>query len=151
MLPTFPPTFVAPPPLLTTTTTTTNPLLKNPQTDKTTHENLRFAAEALFKSNSVDRSPSTHFICSDCRRTVKLCDVSVQASLDNKSGDNGRSRLRLVSLTSSDDGLTNDDAWFSYDSNTTSRKGAMNHGKQTLNDDLYDDLSTGTIPKLQHV
>ncbi|CAF0736343.1 unnamed protein product [Rotaria sordida] len=103
LIPTFPPTFVAPHSLLTTTTITPSNNTQTMSTIATTNDSLRLAAETLFKSNSVLRSPLTQFICSDCHRTVKRCDVSVQTSLDNNTNDNATSRLRLVSLTSSDD------------------------------------------------
>lgn len=143
-MPTFPPSFVAPPPLLTATTSIPS---KNIQT---TNDSLRLAAETLFKSNSVHRYPSTQFICSDCHRIVKCCDVSVQASL-NDDNNNVTPRLRLVSLTSSDDGLNNEDAWLSFDSGTANQKYPMNHTRQAFQDKDYDDCSTSTIPKMHHV
>ncbi|CAF0773524.1 unnamed protein product [Rotaria sp. Silwood1] len=150
LIPTFPPTFVAPPPLLTTTTM---PAFNNTQTisaTSTTNDSLRLAAEALFKSNSVHRSPSTQFICSDCHQIVKRCDVGVQTSLDNNTNHNITSRLRLVSLTSSDDGLSNDDAWVSFDSQLTGQRYQMNHTRQALKNEGHNELSTCSIPKMHH-
>jgi len=106
VMPTFPPIFVPPPPLLTAPT----------QPPPPSNENLRLA-EALFKSNSVNRSPSTLFTCSNCSQTMKRCDVSVQTSLDKPNKFNSTSRLRLISSTSDED-ITNenDGAWLSLES-----------------------------------
>ncbi|CAF2872436.1 unnamed protein product [Rotaria sp. Silwood2] len=151
LMPTFPPAFVAPPPLFTTTTIRPSKNTQTLSSMTTTNDSLRLAAEALFKSNSVHRFPSTQFMCSDCHRIVKRCDVSVQTSLDNVTNHDATSRLRLVSLTSSDDGLNGDDAWLSFDSQMTGQKYQMNHSKQALQSEGYDELSTCLIPKMHHV
>ena len=120
----------------------------------TTTDNLRLAAEALFKSNSVHRSPSTQFICSDCHRTVKRCDVAVQTCLDNNTQSNATSRLRLVSLTASDDGLGGDGTWLSLDSphpHMVSQEYQTNNTRQTLQHKKYDDISLRSIPRMHHV
>jgi hypothetical protein len=156
VIPTFPPTFVAPPPLINTTATTTSSSV-NTQTMSnvtTTTDSLRLAAEVLFKSNSVHRSPSNQFICSNCHRTVKSCDVSVQTSLDDDTDHNTTSRLRLVSLTSSDDGLSGDGAWFSLDSprpRIATQEYQMGNTRPTVHDKGYDELSSRSIPRMHHV
>jgi hypothetical protein len=109
----------------------------------TTSDSLRLAAETLFKSNSVHRFPSNQFICSDCHRTVKCCDVSVQTSLDNDT----TSRLRLVSLTASDDGLSGDSAWLSLDSRMATQEYQMGSTRQVF----HDKLSSCSIPGMHHV
>jgi hypothetical protein len=111
------------------------------------NDNLRLAAETLFKSNSVHRFPSTQFICSDCHRTVKCCDVSVQTSLD----ENTTSRVRLVSLTSSDDGLNNDAAWLSLDSRMANQEYQSGNTKQIFYDKESDKLPSRSIPRMHHV
>ncbi|CAF4769642.1 unnamed protein product, partial [Rotaria magnacalcarata] len=151
LIPTFPPTIVAPPRFLTTIPVPSSNSTQNMSSISTTNANLRLASEALFKSNSVHRYPSTQFTCSDCHRIVRVCDVSVQASLDNKIDENAASRLRLVSLTSSDDGLAGDDAWFSFDSPLNGQKNHTNHPIQVLKDERYDGLSKCTLPKMHHV
>lgn len=143
MIPTFPPSFVALPTLISTASSSTSNNTQTIPPFETNDENLRLAAEALFKSNSVHRSPSTQFVCSDCRRIVKRCDVSVQASLDDNVAYDGKSRLRLVSLTSSDDGLNNEDAWLSLDSRLADKRSQIN---QTCQKDGYF-----SIPKMHHV
>ncbi len=150
LIPTFPPTFIAPTQLLPRTKTTSSSV--NTQTMPnvtTTNDSLRLAAEALFKSNSVHRFPSNQYICSDCHRTVKRCDVSVQTSLDDDKNHNTTSRLRLVSLTSSDDGLGGDGTWLSLDSphsHMTTQEYHMGNTRQG-----YDKLSSCKIPGMHHV
>jgi hypothetical protein len=90
IVPTFPPNFTTAIPLFNTSGIN--------QTNATvTNDNLRIA-ESLYKSNTVHRYPSSYFICSNCHKTVKCSDVSVQTSIDDP-------RIRVVSLTASDDGL----------------------------------------------
>ncbi len=141
---------MAPPTVLTTTTSSSvNP---QPTPNITTKaDSLRLTAEALFKSNSVHRFPSTQFQCSDCNRIVKRCDVSVQTSLNDKTNPNNTSRLRLVSLTSSDDGLTGDGPWLSLDSphnRMATQEYPMAHTKQVLHD---NEVPSRTIPRMHHV
>jgi hypothetical protein len=148
-IPTFPPTFVSLPSLLTTTSSPVNPQPTPNVT--TTADNLRLTAQALFKSNSVHRSPSTQFQCSDCHRIVKRCDVSVQTSLDEKTNPNTTSRIRLVSLTSSDDGLTGDGTWLSLDSphaRMATQEYPIGHTRQALHD---HEVSSRSIPRMHHV
>jgi hypothetical protein len=118
-------------------------------------DNLRLTAEALFKSNSVHRCPSTQFTCSNCQKTIKCCDVSVQASLDDNTNHNGISRLRLVSLTSSDDGLSGGDgAWLSLDSphpHMTTQEYQRNNTGQTFRDKRYEELPASSIPGMYYV
>ena len=117
-------------------------------------DNLRLAAEALFKSNSVHRSPSTQFTCSQCQRAVKCCDVSVQTSLDEKNNESAASRLRLVSLSASDDGHGNDGTWLSLDSphaHLVAQEHPSNSTKQTFPHRNYDDVSVRSIPRMHHV
>ena len=111
LMPTFPPTFVAPPSFLTASPSVS---AVPPWTGSQT-ENLRLAAEALFKSNSVHRSPSTNYFCSNCRQSVQRCDASIQASLDGTVNRAQASRLRLISMASDDEGLASDGAWLSID------------------------------------
>lgn len=157
LIPTFPPTFLAPPPLLTATTTTSSSVNTQTISNATTAtDNLRITAETLFKSNSVNRFPSNQFICSDCHRTVKCCDVSVQTSLDSDNTNyNAGSRLRLVSLTSSDDGLGGGDgAWLSLDSphpRTTAQEYQTGNTRQVLHDKRYNELPSCTIPGMHYV
>jgi hypothetical protein len=125
-----------------------------PTATTTTTDNLRLTAEALFKSSSVHRSPSAQFTCSDCHRTVKRCDVSVQTSLDDNINHNGISRLRLVSLTSSDDGLNGDGAWLSLDSShprMTTQEYQMNDTKNVFRDKKYEELPASSIPGMYYV
>ena len=146
LIPTFPPTFVAPPALLTTTSSSSVNSQPTPNIT-TTADSLRLTAEALFKSNSVHRFPSTQFQCSDCQRIVKRCDVSVQTSLEN----NNKSRLRLVSLTSSDDGLTGDGPWLSLDSpytRTATQEYPLGHTRQVI---YENEVPSRTIPRMHHV
>jgi len=152
LIPTFPPSFVAPPSFLTTATTSVN--TQTTPNITTTADSLRLTAEALFKSNSVHRFPSTQFTCSDCHRTVKRCDVSVQTSLDDNTNHNATSRLRLVSLTSSDDGVSSDGAWLSLDSpisRMTTQEYQMGNTRQVFHDNTYDELSSSSIPGMYHV
>ncbi|CAF1679096.1 unnamed protein product, partial [Adineta ricciae] len=147
VLPTFPPTFV---PLLPPTSTVTTPLINTPTVPlmTTTNDNLRMAAETLFKSNSVHRSPSTQYICSECHRTVRRCDVSVQASLDDRSNQNDPSRLRLVSLPTSDDG-----AWLTLDSPpafSIVQETSLKNAKQTFEQRNYNDVSVRPLPRMHH-
>jgi len=118
-----------------------------PDITATTTDSLRLAAETLFKSNSVHRFPSNQFICSDCHRTVKRCDVSVQTSLDDDTNHNTTSRLRLVSLTASDDGLSGDSAWLSLDSRMATQEYQMGNTRQVF----HDKLSSCSIPGMHHV
>jgi hypothetical protein len=120
----------------------------------TTTDSLRFAAEALFKSNSVHRSPSNQFLCSNCHRTVKCCDVSVQTCLDDKTNHNTTSRLRLVSLASSDDGLSGDGTWLSLDSShlhMPAQEYQPSNTKQAFQDKGYGEVSNSSIPRMHHV
>jgi hypothetical protein len=108
IIPTFPPTFVTSLPLINTATSS-SPVTN--QNTKIAADNLRLA-ESLFKSNTVHRYPSTYFICSNCHRTVKCCDVSVQTTLH----DHGTtSRIHVVTLTASDDELNRDTPWISLE------------------------------------
>ena len=90
LMPTFPPTFVASLPSVS----------NHPPSPSIPGTNLRLA-ESLFKSNSVHRFPSVQYLCSECRRTVKCSDVSVQTN----------ARLRLLSPTTSEDGLVEEKPW----------------------------------------
>ncbi len=155
LIPTFPPSFVAAPSFLTTTPSSVNTqTTSNVMTTTTADNNLRLTAEALFKSNSVHRSPSTQFQCPDCHRIVKRCDVSVQTSLDDKTDPKTTSRLRLVSLTSSDDGLAGDGTWLSLDSphaRMATQEYQKGHTKQVLHDNQYNEVSLRSIPGMHHV
>ena len=135
-------TMTAPPPVNTQTM---------PNAAATTADSLRLTGEALFKSNSVHRSPSTQFLCSNCHRTVKLCDVSVQTSLEDKNNPNTISRIRLVSLTPSDDGLGGDSTWLSLDSRTPTQEYSIDNTKQGVHGDRYDQVSSRSIPRMHHV
>jgi hypothetical protein len=144
LIPTFPPIFVAPLTMLNTTTpssSTTTPTTPVPT------DNLRLA-ESLFKSNSVHRYPSTYFICSNCHRTVKFSDVSVQTSLDDPGTT---SRVRVVSLTSSDDGLHNNTAWVSLEphhAHMTVQEYQMGNARRPSQD---LGLPSSSIPGMHHV
>ena len=155
LVPTFPPTFLAPPPLLTTTTISPSNNTQTACTFSTINDNLRLVAEALFKSNSVHRSPSTQFVCSNCHRTIKRCDISIQTSLHDNTNDKESSRLRLVSFTSSDDGRNDDDSgWLSFDSahsHVTSQDYPVNNTTQSFQNKRSDKLSTYSIPETHHI
>lgn len=143
LMPTFPPIFV-PPPQLITTTTVTNEL--------NTNENLRLA-ETLFKSNSVNRSTTTSVVCSNCSRTIKRCDVSVQTSLDKSNKFNLTSRLRLISSTSDEETTNeNDGAWISLDSpherKVTNEFYPINSTKSIIPENKF---STSNIPGVYDV
>jgi hypothetical protein len=71
--------------------------------NQTKTDNLRLA-ESLFKSNTVHRYPSTNFICSNCHKTIKCCDVSVQTS-----------QIGVVPLTPSKGELNSDTGWISLE------------------------------------
>ncbi|UJR37214.1 hypothetical protein I4U23_029923 [Adineta vaga] len=151
MLPTFPPTFVPLLPPTSSSSTTSSSI--NTQTTvpsmAATDDNLRLAANALFKSNSVHHFPSTQFICSACNRTIKRCDASIQTSLDGKPNPNEVSRLRLVSLSTSDDG-----AWLSLDSphaHGAIQETPVTNTKQTFQHGNFDHVSIRPIPKMHHV
>lgn len=145
VLPTFPPTFVALPPMLPPSTAAS--VTSAPVVTTSTPDNLRLAAETLFKSNSVHRSPSTQFTCSECRRTVKRCDVSVQASLSETNEQSVASRLRLVSLSASDDGHGNDGAWLSLDS----PQAHFATGKPLNQQRAYEEVPVRSMPRMHHV
>ncbi|CAF2390746.1 unnamed protein product [Rotaria sp. Silwood2] len=68
IIPTFPPIFVTPLPLHNTTSSP-SPVVTSTITDDF------HLAESLFKLNTVHRYPSSHFICSNCHRTIKYCDI----------------------------------------------------------------------------
>lgn len=108
----------------------------------TAANNLRLTAETLFKSNTVHRSPSAPFLCSNCQQTVRRCDVSVQASLDEQINSTATSRLRLISLTGSDDGT-----WLALDSP---------HARLNMPDYPIDETKqlfreSRTTPRMHHV
>ncbi|CAF0883940.1 unnamed protein product [Adineta steineri] len=158
LIPTFPPTFMAQLPSISLpTTTTTSSSSVNTQTIPsmtTTNDNLRAAAEALFKSNSVHRSPSQQVTCSNCQRSIKRCDVSVQTSLDDKSDDSATSRLRLVSLTSSDDGHSGDGSWLPLDSPhppLVVQEHPTSFSRPISQHKGYDAISVRSIPRMHHV
>ncbi len=97
LIPTFPPTFVTSFPMHNVPTS--SPSIIN----QTKTDNLRLA-ESLFKSNTVHRYPSTNFICSNCHKTIKCCDVSVQTS-----------QIGVVPLTPSKGELNSDTGWISLE------------------------------------
>jgi hypothetical protein len=127
-------------------TTPPSPVVIQPTTTTITN-NLRLA-ESLFKSNTVHRYPSTHFICSNCHQTVKCCDVSVQTSLD----DHGTpSRARVISLTASDDGINTDTIRASLEhhhGHMTVQEYQMGNTRRP-SEDLG--LSFNSIPQMHHV
>lgn len=156
LIPTFPPTFVAPPSMLTTTMTNTSSVTTPNAASQaaTAANNLRLTAETLFKSNSVHRSPSTQFLCSNCHQTVRRCDVSVQTSLDDRINPQSTSRLRLISLSTSDDGQTNDGAWLALDSphaRLNMQEYPIDETKELLHDNRYNEVSSRTTPRMHHV
>jgi hypothetical protein len=102
IIPTFPSIFVTLPPLLNTTTSSSSPVISQTTTIATDTLPL---AKSLFKSNTVHRYPSTYFICSNCHRTNKCCDVSVQTSLHDHSTT---SSIYVVLLTTADDEVNRD-------------------------------------------
>ena len=147
LIPTFPPTFVAPPSMFTTATTNTSSVttLSTASQAATAANNLRLTAQTLFKSNTVHRSPSTQILCSNCQQTVRRCDVSVQTSLDDQMiNSNSTSRLRLISLTGSDDGLNNDGTWLALDSRINIQEYPMDDTQQLF----HESRST---PRMHHV
>jgi hypothetical protein len=137
VIPTFPPTYATPLPLFNTTIPSSSGI--NPTT---ANDNLRLA-ESLFKTNTVHRYPSTHYICSNCHQTIKCSDVSVQTSLDDH---HTTSRTRVVSLTASSDGL----------SGGTTRV-SLDHGHMTVKEYQSGRLSQDTslpshsIPQMHDV
>jgi hypothetical protein len=148
VIPTFPPTFVTSFSMVNTTSSSPSIVTQTTPTATIATDNLRLA-QSLFKSNSVHRYPSTHFICSNCHQTVKCCDVSVQTSLDDQ---NTTSRIRVVSLTSSDDGL--------HSSDTTTISLEPHHAHMTLQQYQMGNvrrpsqdagLPSNSIPQMHHV
>jgi alpha-D-ribose 1-methylphosphonate 5-triphosphate diphosphatase PhnM len=142
------------PSLLATAASSSSVITQTTPTMTTAKDSLRLAAETLFKSNSVHRYPSNNFICSDCHRTFKRCDVSVQTSLDDNTNYGAASRLRLVSLTASDDGLGGDGTWLSLDphqAQRTAQEYQMRNTILTPQDTRYDELSSRSMPRMHHV
>ena len=89
---TFPPTCVAPPSLFVS------------NSNLSSNDHLRLAAETLFKSTSIDRSLSSSFICAQCNRMIRRSDAIIQTNLDND--EVRKSRVRLFSNDSTDDSAT---------------------------------------------
>jgi len=112
--------------------TTPSSLVINQTT--TTTDNLRFA-ESLFKSNTVN------FVCSNCHKTIKCCDVSVQTS-----------QIGVVPLTKSNDELNSNTGWISLEPHNhihmTVQEYQMGNTKK-----LYQDvgLSSNSIPQMHHI
>ncbi|CAF3148262.1 unnamed protein product [Rotaria sp. Silwood2] len=144
VIPTFPPTFVTSLPLFNTTNSSSTIVT---QTKPIAIDNLRLA-ETLFKSNTVHRYPSTHFICSNCHRTIKCCDVSIQTSLDDH---NTISRMRVISHTTSDDEFHDDKGWISSEphcTHMTVQEYQMGNTKKAFQD---TGLPSNSIPQMHHV
>ena len=141
--------------MLTTPTNTSSVTTPSTSSQATTAaNNLRLTAETLFKSNSVHRSPSTQFLCSNCQQTVRRCDVSVQTSLDDQTNPHSASRLRLISLTASDDGQTNDGTWLALDSphvRLNLQEYPIDETKELLHDDRFNEVSSRSTPRMHHV
>ncbi|CAF2726549.1 unnamed protein product [Rotaria sp. Silwood2] len=112
IIPTFPPIFVTLLPLLNITSSS------SPVVTSTITDNLHLAGSQL-KLNTVHHYPSSHFICSNCHRTIKCCNVNVQTSLNDHDAI---SRTRTVSLMASDEELNSDTTLPLY-SNEISRGG----------------------------
>ncbi|CAF3607078.1 unnamed protein product [Rotaria sp. Silwood1] len=147
VIPTFPPTFVTALPLLNTTNSSSSTITQTTPTTTTAVDNLRLA-EGLFKSNTVHRYPSTHFICSNCHQTIKCCDVSVQTSFDDHDTI---SRMRIVSHTASDDEINGDTDWVSYEphcTHMTVQEYQMGNTKKAFHD---TGLPSNSIPQMHHV
>ncbi|UJR08997.1 hypothetical protein I4U23_013247 [Adineta vaga] len=147
IIPTFPPTFVTPLPLFNTTTSPSPVVIQTPVSTTTAADNLHLA-ESLFKTNTVHRYPSTHFICSKCHQTIKCCDVSVQTSLDDH---NHTSRNHRISLTLSDDELSHNSVRKSLESHhahMTVQEYRMGNTRRPSQDLT---LSSDLIPQMHHV
>lgn len=136
--------------MFTTATTNTSSVTTSTTASQaaTAANNLRLTAQTLFKSNSVHRSPSTQFLCSNCHQTVRRCDVSVQTSLDDQMiNSDSTSRVRLISLTGSDDGVNNDGTWLALDSPHT-RVNMQEYPMDNTQHLFHESRST---PRMHHV
>ena len=133
--------------VVNTTTSSSSIVTQNVPSTTTVNDNLRLA-QSLFKSNTVHRYPSSHFICSNCHQTIKCCDVSVQASLDEHDST---SRTRVISYTSSDDGLNSDATRISLEphhAHLTLQQYQMGNIKRSSQD---GGLPSNAIPQMHHV
>jgi hypothetical protein len=128
IVPTFPPTFTTSFPLFNTSSSIN-------QTIATVNNDNLHLAESLYKSNNVHRYPSTYFICSNCHKTIKYSDVSVQTSLDDL-------RRRVVSFTDSDDGNLHNH------SHMTVKEYQQGHTRRSSHDST---LISNSIPQMHHV
>ncbi len=145
IIPTFPPSFATSLPLLNTTTSYL-PTIN--QTTAIVNDNLRLA-ESLFKSNTVHRYPSSHFICSNCHQTIKCCDVSVQTSLDHLDTT---SRKRVVSLIVGDDELTGNIARVSLEPHNHAHMTVKEYQRGITRSPSQDaGLPSNSIPQMHHV
>ncbi|CAF1172852.1 unnamed protein product [Rotaria sordida] len=147
LIPTFPPIFVTSLPLLNTTNSSSSTVTQTPSTTTITIDNLRLS-ETLFKSNTVHRYPSSHFICSNCHQTIKCCDVSVQTSLDDH---NTISKIHVISHTASDDEFNGDTTWTSYEphgTHMTVQEYQMGHARKVSHD---TGLPSNSIPQMHRV
>jgi hypothetical protein len=143
LIPTFPPTFVTSIPMVNTTTSSSSPSSVLQPTTTTVADNLRLA-ESLFKSTTVHRYPSSHYICSNCHQTIKCCDVSVQTSLDEHSTT---SRIRGISFTPSDDDI-NTISLEPHHAHMTIQAYQLGNTRRSSQD---AELSSSSIPQMHHV
>ena len=151
MMPTFPPTFITSLAMMQSNSNVPS-VTQSPTSNTlaTANEKLRLA-ESLFKSTSVHRYPSTNFVCSNCNRTLKCADVSIQTSLDESVSRGSTSRLRVVSLTSSDDGTGGDAGWLSLDPHHAPMTVQEYQLGQTRRPSHDPGFSSFSIPGMHHV